>query len=239
MSAINTTCKPYAPDAAANSLSVSSTQTITRNEQPRVAAKFAAAETARVRWYEAAIAAYEERERSLREEEEILMMRRPFTTEQAYARFGLLLGLLPPAAIFVRALYTIGYQSASNFYFLCTFCLVMNLLCALVGWRMGQSLGRKIFADAHTSWPMLGLKSVWAALLWGLATGAAGGVVCFGFGAIFGVLCALAVALPAFLVFAPLHHSLARGGMIDARHFWPVASGVTLNIVALILRLGS
>lgn len=228
--------KAYAPDAAADHLNAP--PPIKSRAQPRAMASSAAAETARLRWYEAAIVAYDERARSRREAEQLVMMRRPFTTEQAYARFGLLLGLLPPAAIFGRTLYTIGYQSDRNFYFLFTFCLVMNLICALVGRRMGQTLGRKIFSDARPSWPMLGLKSLWAALLWGLATGAAGGVVCFGFGAIFGVICALAVALPAFLMFVPLHRSLARGGMIDARHFWPVASGVILNIVVLILRLG-
>ena len=171
-------------------------------------------------------------------EQEMLRMRRPLTPEQAYARFGLLLGTLPPAAIFTRALYTIGRGLDADFFIFFAFCLAMNLLCALVGRRMRQALGRKTFADAHASWPMLSLKSVYAALLWGLATGAAGGAICFGFGAIFGALCALAVALPAFLIFAPLHRLLARGGMIDARHFWPVACGVTLTIATLILRLG-
>ena len=241
MSTVNTTYKSYAPDAATNGLSAQACQTITRAEQTRVAANFAPAGTARVRWYEAAIAAYDERARrfrSWREEEEMLRMRRPLTPEQAYARFGLLLGLLPPAAIFARALYTIGHGLDADFFILFAFCLAMNLLCALVGRRMGQRLGQKTFADAHASWPMLGLKSVWAALLWGMVTGAVGGAVCFGFGAIFGALCALNVALPAFLIFAPLHHSLARGGMIDARRFWPVACGVTLTIATLILRLG-
>ncbi|PYS92761.1 MAG: hypothetical protein DMF64_07855 [Acidobacteria bacterium] len=211
------------------------------NVQPRGTLNFASAETARVRWYEAAIAAYDERERrfrSLHEEEEMLRMRRPLTPEQAYARFGLLLGTLPPAAIFARALYTVGHGLDADSLILIAFCLAMNLLCALVGRRMGQRLGQKTFADAHASWPVLSLKSMWAALLWGLATGAVGGAVCFGFGAIPGALCALAVALPAFLMFAPLHHWLARGGMIDARHFWPVACGVTLTIATLILRLG-
>jgi hypothetical protein len=241
MSAGHTTCKAYAPDAASDRLSAQRCQPITRAEQPRVGANFAPRETARIRWYEAALAASDERARrfrSLREEEEMHMMRRPLTPEQVYARFGLLLGTLPPAAIFARTLYTIGRGLDADFFILCAFCLVMNLLCMLVGRRMGQSLGRKTLADAHASWPMLCLKAVWAATLWGLATGAAGGAICFGFGAISGALCALAVALPAFLMFAPLHHTLTRGGMIDARHFWPVACGVSLTIATLILRLG-
>ena len=70
---------------------------------------------------------------------------------------------------------------------------------------------------------------------WGAITGAAGGAICFGIGAIFGALYAAPVGTLAFILFTPLHRLLARGGMIDARHFWPLACGVTMTITALIL----
>ena len=82
--------------------------------------------------------------------------------------------------------------------------------------------------------PLLLLTPV-AAFVWGAVTGAAGGALFFGIGAIFGVICALAVALPSFMVFTTFHRLLARGGMIDARHLRPLAWGVALTIAALIL----
>ena len=70
---------------------------------------------------------------------------------------------------------------------------------------------------------------------WGAVAGFAGGLVFFGLGAIAGLICAVPVGIIAFTLFAPLHRLLARGGMIDARHFWPLACGVTMIISALIL----
>ncbi len=73
--------------------------------------------------------------------------------------------------------------------------------------------------------------------LWAIGTGAAGGLVFFGIGAIFGVSFAIPVGLLAFASFMPLHRLLARGGMIEAGHLWPLACGVTMTVTALILGL--
>ncbi len=74
-------------------------------------------------------------------------------------------------------------------------------------------------------------------ILWALVTGAAGGAIFFGIGAIFGAVCAIPVGIAAFLIFTPIHRLLAHGGMIDARHFWPLALGIVAVITMLILRL--
>ena len=79
--------------------------------------------------------------------------------------------------------------------------------------------------------------SLMLATLWAVATGAAGGAVCFGFGALFGPFFALPVALAAFPVFATLHRLLSRGGMIEARSLWPLAYGVPGVIAAGILSI--
>ena len=79
------------------------------------------------------------------------------------------------------------------------------------------------------------LNAMLTGLCWGLVTGAAGGLVAFGLGAIVGVICAVPIGVCAFVLFTTLHRPLARGGMIDARHFWPLACGITLTISALIL----
>jgi hypothetical protein len=39
----------------------------------------------------------------------------------------------------------------------------------------------------------------------------------------------------AFTLFTLLHRLLVRGDMIDARHFWPLACGITMLIAALVL----
>ncbi|HLL77351.1 MAG TPA: hypothetical protein VK421_19005 [Pyrinomonadaceae bacterium] len=177
--------------------------------------------------------------RTPREECEMLMMPRPVSTERAFALFGLLLGALPPAAIFVRVFGNWpsrepGWSGLG----LLALCLAMNAVCALVGRQMGRALGQPMIADAERrSWTRMILLTLVAALLWGVATGAAGGAVFFILGAIFGVICALAVALPAFLVFTAFHRLLARGGMIDERHLRPLAWGVSAVAAALILGL--
>ncbi len=159
-------------------------------------------------------------------------MRRPVQTADAFKLFGLLLGTLPPAAIFFRlAMLWTGFVKDGLVWLL----FPMLLICALVGWRMGARLGKSVDDFERGGWGRLILYTLAVALGWATVTGAAGGVLFFGVGAIFGVFCALVVALPAFLVFTPLHRLLARGGMIDARHLRPLAWGVSATIAALIL----
>jgi hypothetical protein len=62
-----------------------------------------------------------------------------------------------------------------------------------------------------------------------------GGVLFFGVGSLFGAFMALPFGMLGFLLFTPLHRLMACGGMIDARHLWPLACGVALTISALIL----
>jgi hypothetical protein len=162
------------------------------------------------------------------------LMGRPLTTSQAFARFGLLLGTLPPAAIFTRLfiLFNHGAQSA-----LLAFMVPMLLVCALLGRFIAKRLGNKFDEHQHGrgSWLKMIVIALGYAFIWATATGTAGGAIFFIFGAIFGFVCALPVALTAFAVFVPLHRLLARGGMIDARQLQPLAWGINLTIAALIL----
>jgi hypothetical protein len=177
--------------------------------------------------------------RTPREEREMLSMRRPVGVERAFAFFGLLLGTLPPAAIFIRVFgdwpsREPGWSGLG----LAAMCLVMNIVCAVVGHRMGRAVGHPMIAGAERrSWTRMLLMTLVAAFVWGAATGAAGGAVFFGIGAIFGVVLALAVALPSFVIFTTFHRLLMRGGMIDARHLRPLAWGVAATAAALALGL--
>ena len=181
--------------------------------------------------------------RSTREEREMLMMRQPVNTGDAYALFGLLLGTLPPAAIFYQ-MFGYGIVSGSTYGLgrnwdgltLFALCLAMNAVCALVGRLMGRALGQTVIAPAgRRSLAVSLLASLLTAFVWGVGTGAAGGALFFLIGAIFGATTALAVALPAFAVFTLFHHTLARGGMIDACHLRPLAWAVAGTAAALIL----
>ncbi|HEV7857963.1 MAG TPA: hypothetical protein VGO91_04975 [Pyrinomonadaceae bacterium] len=191
---------------------------------------------ARLNWLlhaNAQAAAHRKLFRNDREEDEALMMRRPLQMRQAYALFGLMLGTLPPAAIFGRMFqYGLGKDGT-----LVCLCLLMNIICAVVGYAMGSALSGNMHKLTRASWNKMLLISPWVGALWGMVAGGAGGFLFFGFGAIAGIICGIPVGMAAFLLFALLHRLLARGGMIDARHFWPLACGITLTMAALVLSL--
>ena len=170
--------------------------------------------------------------RTPREEREAQAMRRPVNVEQAFALFGLLLGTLPPAAIFFRMALPFSRMGGGSVVLIF---VPMLIICATVGRAMGRRVGGPIGEYERGGWAVMLLFTVASAFGWAAATGAAGGALFFGIGAFFGVFYALAVAVPAFLVFTTLHRLLARGGMLDARHLWPLAWAVAATPAALVL----
>ncbi|HEX8181603.1 MAG TPA: hypothetical protein VF525_18830 [Pyrinomonadaceae bacterium] len=228
-------------------MSNSPAQTARPNGQHNARALFTPHDAAHLQRLEAAIAVANERARrfhSLHEEEQMLMMRRPLTTEQAFRYFGLLLGLLPPAAILLKTLVVEagdGPLSDSRLQTLVVTLLLglaINSACALVGRIRGGKVARRIERAEYASWPRTLVVAFGSGAEWGVLTGACGGALFFFIGALFGVACALPVALVGFPLFTVCHRLLARGGMIDARHFWPVACGVAALLAALILSPG-
>jgi hypothetical protein len=165
------------------------------------------------------------------EERRALSMQRPLTTEQAYRWFGTYLGLLPPFALFNRIFVGADH---GRLQWVALF-VAMNVVCCLVGRWFGGYLGR--WAGNPRSRPRAGFALVVfiMAVSWSVVTGGLGGVLCFGIGAIFGVFFAAPVAFAAFPVFAILHRLISRGGMIEARHTWPLAFGIPLTIAAMIM----
>ncbi len=240
MLATDTTRRPYAPAATADRIDARLDQLRLYNEQQRVADSVAPANAARLRWLETAIATAEQRAqlfRNPRAEAERLSMRRPLTTERAYALFGLLLGALPPAAIVLRIalLSQRGGSSLAALFYIMLFGLPMIALCAAVGRLTGRKLAPSLARVERRHWFTSLLYSVAAGFAWACATGAAGGAVVFLIGALYGLVCALPFGLAGFLLFTICHRLLVRDGMIDARHFWPIACGITLSFAALIL----
>lgn len=165
------------------------------------------------------------------------LMRRPIATREAFKRFGLLLGAFVPAALFYRMFnYNMNpHISSGEQLFTLLLMLAMNMACCLMGWKMGGVFGSRIDDYERASWHRMCASATGAGALWGLTTGSVGGVLGFGFGSLFGAFIALPFGMLGFLLFTPLHRLMARGGMIDARHFWPLACGVVLTITALIL----
>jgi MFS family permease len=163
------------------------------------------------------------------------LMRHPCATERAYKRFGLLLGTLPPAAIFYRLFFDRQIGTGEAFAALIAVCFIMNAVCALMGGWLGGRIGRCVDKLERRAWPLTIFASLLLGICWALATGAAGGFVFFGIGALFGATFAIPVGALGFALFTILHRLMARGGMIDARHFWPLACGVASVLSAFIL----
>jgi hypothetical protein len=190
----------------------------------------------RVGWLRAEITREEQRARLWRgregEEAEARRMLDPLGTREAFALLGMFLGLLPPAVIFFR-LFRYGFSPKFGLAFF-LLCLAMNVVCFAVGRAMGSAVGRKIDDLERRPWLVMLAASAALGLFWGLVTGGFGGGVFFLFGAPFGAAAAAPVGVLAFALFTPLHRLLARGGMIEARHAWPLVFGVTGLIVALI-----
>ena len=166
-----------------------------------------------------------------REEGRALSMQSPLTTEQTYRVFGTFLGLLPPLALFDRFLN--GVRDGEQFWPV-LFCVAMNVACCLVGRWFGGYLGRWVGNPRARSRAGFALFVFVMALGWSAVTGGIGGSIFFGIGAFFGAFIAAPVALVGFPAFAILHRLLSRGGMIEARHAWPLAFGIPLTIAAMI-----
>jgi hypothetical protein len=173
------------------------------------------------------------RRRLAREKEECraLSMRRPLTAEQAYRWFGTFLGLLPPFALFNRIL---DGARQEGFKWVALFA-AMNVVCCLAGRWFGGRLGRWAGDPRGRTRAGFAVVVFVMAVGWSVVAGGLGGVLFFGIGALFGVFCAAPVALAAFPVFAILHRLISRGGMIEARHTWPLAFGIPLTIAAMIM----
>ena len=175
--------------------------------------------------------------RTVREEAEAELIQRPLTAPEAFARFGLLLGAVPPAALLGGFLYYGLLASRELPLWLFPLALVMNLACAFVGYRMGRRAGAYVHKLRDTNWLTALPAYALIGFYWAAITGAAGGLVFFGGGVLFGPFFALPVGIAAFTMFAPLYRLLERGGLIATRQFWPLAWGITLSLAAFILKL--
>ena len=183
--------------------------------------------------------------RAARIEAEKDMMLNPVSTPEAFALFGTLLGLLPPAAIFYRlfgyGIFEAGWNrsSSSDSPWPLLLCLLMNVVCCFVGRVLGRQTGRMVEDLEKRPWGWMFFAPALLGIIWGLGTGAAGGGVWFIIGALGGVFFAVPTGVFAFAVFTPFHRMLAWDGMIDVRHLWALLFGIIGSIVSLIMSTGT
>lgn len=174
--------------------------------------------------------------RSDRERLEAGMMLKPLAAEKAFAHFGLMLGTLPPFAIFFRYLLEVSPRSNVEPWVIMLMTASI-LFSAFVGRFSGQVIGTAVRHFEKRSWSSMVLIMPFVGFLWGIVAGGAGGFPIFVIGAFFGAILGGvvgALTLPAFVI---LHRLVKRGDVIDQRHFLPLALGVTLTICSFILGL--
>lgn len=169
------------------------------------------------------------------EKAEAAMMKNPLSIEQAFAYFGILLGIFPPAALFLRfILEKRGFFGSEDFWFIGIFAIV-NLVSAIVGYFSGKLIGRIVRKTEQMSWIKMILLIPFIGILWGILAGGAGGAVFLIIGAIPGAILGAAVGSFALPIFTIFHRLLKKDEQIDRKHFLPLTFGITLVISAFLL----
>ncbi len=165
-------------------------------------------------------------------EAEAAAMRRPLKPEKALAYYGLMIGSLVPASIFTAFSLSARGGVASMLYLMM---LMTTIFAAAAGYSFGKIIGR--WVDMLEARPMryrLPLLALIGAL-WGIIAGGSGGIFIFVVGLFFGAVLGGAVGMAALPAFALPYYAVRRAGLIDTRHFLPLALGSTLTICAFVL----
>lgn len=162
------------------------------------------------------------------------LMENPYSTEKAFSIFGLLLGSIPPAAVFGKWAYEGGMLNNGEAGWLLLF-FIVNFVSAITGYFSGKTVGKIVKQLEKQSWTKMLLAMPFVGLLWGFISGGAGGIFVFLIGAIFGAVIGGLVGGVALPTFAALHRMFKKGDQIDSRHFYPIAFGITFVISAIII----
>lgn len=158
----------------------------------------------------------------------------PIDTEHALAFFGLMLGIFPPATIFLGPAVIRGEFQIDQLWVV-GILLIVNMVSAVVGCVSGRWVGRKVINAERMSWSRMMIFLPFIGALWGFMAGGAGGFIFFAIGSVFGAMVGGIVGAIALPVFAMVHRILQRGDDIELKHFLPLSLGVTLTICSVIL----
>lgn len=174
--------------------------------------------------------------RTDREQLEADLMKSPLTIEKTFAYFGLLLGTFPPIALFIKFAQGMSDFRRESLWLIGVFSII-NLLSAVVGYFSGKFIGKSVRELEKLSWTKMLLIAPFIGLVWGILAGGAGGVIVFVIGAIFGAFFGGLVGTAAMPAFITLHRLLKKGDLIEQKHFFPIAFGITFVICSFILGL--
>lgn len=180
----------------------------------------------------AAIANHKMRFPKERDEFEALSMRRPIGCERTFSLFGAMLGSLVPASIFLS--YIFAKNANGEEFWPSLIMSVTTFVCAVVGFYSGTLVGKAVRTIENLAFATKLLALIVIGLLWGMASGGAGGLFIFLIGAFFGAIIGGVVGAVALPAFALPYFALSKGGMIDLRHFLPLSMGTTLSICAYV-----
>lgn len=174
--------------------------------------------------------------RSEHEKTAAALLENPLSAEKAFAYLGLLLGIFPPMAMFIRFFSEKGVFRGEDFWILGVVAVV-NLITAIVGYFSGKLIAKMVCEVEKWSWRRMILALPFIGIFWGVLAGGAGGIIIFVVGAFVGAALGGAVGSVALPIFTLLHRSLKKGDQIDLKHFLPIALGITFIISAFILGL--
>lgn len=180
------------------------------------------------------------RERSMyrdeRERIEAESMRRPIKVSSAYRWFGLMLGSFPPAALIAKAAANSSRFEAEAFGF-ALLIVIAGLLAGAAGYLSGKLTAKTVKRAENFSFPNRVALIAFVGMTWGIACGAAGGLVIFILGAIPAAFVGGVTAAVSLPIFATLLSSVRRGEKVALGHFLPISTGIVLTISAFILGL--
>jgi hypothetical protein len=179
----------------------------------------------------AEIAAWKAAYPTRRIEIERSLMTNPLGAERTFANLGLMLGTLPPAAVFLAIRLS---SNSIEGLFLALFVWV-TMVTGLVGFHSGRAVGQLIDSMKYRSLSFCLMFVPLIGLAWGAICGAAGGIFIFLIGAFFGALIGGAVGAVALTAFFLIYRMMTIAGMIELKHFLPIAAGITFTICAFIL----
>ena len=165
------------------------------------------------------------------------LMKNPVNTETAVARLGLLTGAIPTSALFIKV-FIMQSKGGSDF----TASLAIGAMIAVsicvtstAGYMTGKAAGQILQTIESKNWPGMMLLLPFIGAAWGLLSGAAGGIVLLGIGAVFGGAIGLAVGALIFTAFGILHRLLKTTDQIEQNRLLPISIGLVSIVAAFIL----
>ena len=167
-----------------------------------------------------------------------MIMSNAIDTEKALSYFGFAIGFLGPISIVLKILLNIRSSAQESFVFSMIVLVIgcaVTAVTASVGYVTGKTVGRAVRRIEEYPLPLMLLVSALLGLGWGIFTGAAGGLLIFFVGAIWGGIVggiAGALALPPFVL---IHRYLKSGDLIERSKFAPIAAAILLSLCAFLL----